>query len=263
MLTLRARFSPRTPTGRSTELQLVRSYPSVERGGVCDTQYLRIPDTGAIPCVLSQPTWLWGAEHGVNAHHVAIGNEKVYRHRRPVYEADPGSSAWTSSVLASSGAQRRRGDRRHDRTARAPRAGRGRRRHDGEPYWSSFLVVDPVSAWVLETCGRTWAARQLESAGAISNKLTIRTDWSRASADLVPGADFDDWRNPDAPTGHADRRLAASQSFLASALTRTTVSARSVVAHLRDHGSGPWGAPGSGGSAIEPPPAAYPRRVPG
>ena len=43
-----------------------------------DTQYLRVPDPGACAFVGSHPTWLWGAEHGVNEHGVAIGNEKIW-----------------------------------------------------------------------------------------------------------------------------------------------------------------------------------------
>jgi dipeptidase len=55
----------------------------------------------------------------------------------------------------------------------------------GEAYWSSFLVTDSTSAWVLETSGRSWAARPERDAVAISNRLTLGSDWVRASPDPV------------------------------------------------------------------------------
>src|ERR1700728_2351635 len=180
-----------------SELQLVRSFPARNSGGLLDTQYLTIEDTGAIPCVLSQPTWLWGAEHGVNAFHVAIGNEKIYATSDP-YEAQP---ALIGMDLVRLGLERgRSAEEAIDvMTELLERHGQGgvADATTGEPYWSSFLVVDPHGAWVLETCERTWAARRTESGGtAISNRLTIRGDWDRASSDVEKGADFDDWRQP-------------------------------------------------------------------
>ena len=217
------------------ERQLLNAYPARSAGGVLETQYLTIDDTGAIPAVLSQPTWLWGAEHGVNAFHVAIGNEKVWGTSDP-YEADPGLIGMD---LVRLGLERgRNADEAIDvMTSLLERHGQGgiADASTGEPYWSSFLVVDPVSAWVLETCGRTWAARPVEvgpanlrgaagaagaarlAGAAISNRITIRTDWTRASTDVAGGADFDQWRSPDAPTGHADRRLQSSRAYLDSA----------------------------------------------
>src|ERR1700675_4858850 len=42
-------------------------------------QYLEIPDVPRTAAILgSQPWWLWGLEHGVNEHRVAIGNETVF-----------------------------------------------------------------------------------------------------------------------------------------------------------------------------------------
>jgi secernin len=235
-------------------MQLLRAYPARAAGGVVETQYLTIDDTGAIPTVLSQPTWLWGAEHGVNARHVAIGNEKIWGTVDP-YSAPP---ALIGMDLVRLGLERGRdaADAIDVMTWLLERHGQGGIADSSanEPYWSSFLVVDPSSAWVLETCGRTWAARPVESGAAISNRLTIRTDWTRASSDVATGADFDSWRSPDAPTGHADRRLEASRAFLHS-VSEDPGQARPAhaVAHLRDHGSGPWGIPGSPTLVSEPP----------
>jgi secernin len=142
-----------------SELQLVRSYPARNAGGALYTQYLTIEDTGAIPCVLSRPTWLWGAEHGVNAFHVAIGNEKIYATSDP-YDAQP---ALIGMDLVRLGLERgRSAEEAIDvMTALLERHGQGgvADATTNEPYWSSFLVVDPTGAWVLETCARTWAAR--------------------------------------------------------------------------------------------------------
>lgn len=241
-----------------SERQLVRSYPARRPGGVLETQYLTIGDTGAIPCVLSQPTWLWGAEHGVNAHHVAIGNEKIWGTSDP-YEAEP---ALIGMDLVRLGLERgRSAEEAIDvMTELLERHGQGgvADTTTNEPYWSSFLVVDPHGAWVLETCAGTWAARRTSSGGtAISNRLTIRNDWDRASPDVKKGADFDGWRQPDAPTGHADKRLAASRAFLASVSDWESRSAgpTRAVSHLRDHGSGPWGVPGTRNEVADPPTA--------
>ena len=246
-----AKNSDRPPS----EYQLIRSYPARTAGGVVETQYLQIEDTGAIPCVLSQPTWLWGAEHGVNAAHVAIGNEKVFGITDPT--ASP--AALIGMDLVRLGLERgRSAEEAIDvMTALLERHGQGgvADQTTNEPYWSSFLVVDPKASWVLETCGRTWAARRVSSGGAaISNRLTIRSDWDKASSDVAPGSDFDQFRLADAPTGHADRRLAASTAFLgAAALSGSGSGPADAVSHLRDHGSGPWGAPGRTREVKDPP----------
>src|SRR4029079_11217230 len=75
------------------------------------------------------------------------------------------------------------------------------RTHD-EAYFSSFLVADPTQAWVLETSARTWAARPVDDTAAISNRLTLGTDWARASESVGAGTDFDEYRLQRAPTRH-------------------------------------------------------------
>src|SRR5437016_4465992 len=48
-------------------------------GSTVRCQYVEVPQVGETAAVLgSQPYWLWGLEHGVNEHRVAIGNEMVF-----------------------------------------------------------------------------------------------------------------------------------------------------------------------------------------
>ena len=73
------------------ERQVVESFPPRPGRRHRRTQYLELPDTGAAAFVGSRPTWLWGVEHGVNEHGVAIGNEKIYTTGRP--KARPAGAA--------------------------------------------------------------------------------------------------------------------------------------------------------------------------
>ena len=95
--------------------------------------------------------------------------------------------------------------------------GSGEQDHD-EPYFSSFLIADPRGGWVVETSARTWAARPVGRGAAISNRISLGTDWTRASADVAPGRDFQDWRDPKAPTAIADLRLDATRACVATGL---------------------------------------------
>lgn len=243
------------------EPQVVERAPSRPTGGVVRTQYLELPDSGAQATVLSRPTWLWGAEHGVNAKRVAIGNEKIWSVDDP-RRAPPALIGMDLVRLALEQAY----DATHAVdivTSLLERYGQGgiADAADDEPYWSSFLVVDPNRGWIVETSDRTWVAAPIPPrGGAISNRLCLRHEWTRSSPDVAPGADFDTWRPEGESTGHADRRLAASRAFVDGAcgdapafspLRRADLDVAAVAAHLRDHGTGPWGAPcGDPGPAV-------------
>lgn len=242
-----AKNSDRPPS----EAQVVESLPRRVPGGRLRTQYVEIPDEGAAAVLGSRPAWLWGLEHGVNEHRVAIGNERVWTVDDPA-AAPPGL---VGMDLVRLGLERgRSADEALDvMVALLEAHGQGgvADAEHGEAYWSSFLVADPGGAWLLETSGRRWAAKWFGSAVAISNRLTLGADWDRAGG-FPPGTDVQSLLPPGVPTGHADRRLAASRSLLARGATALTPAA--VAAHLRDHGSGPWGAPGAGGAVVPPPP---------
>jgi secernin len=241
-----------------TEPQVVRAHRRRGAGGRLRTQYLELTERGAAATVLSRPAWLWGAEHGVNEHAVAIGNEMV----NTVDDPRLAPPALLGMDLVRLGLERSTtaDEALEVMTGLLERHGQGGVGDEvnGVAYWSSFLIADPASAWLLETSGRAWAARRLDRGGAISNRLTLRRDWTRASSGVAPGTDLESWRDPATPTGFADGRLAASRAFVerrlvAPAPDGRSGAARAVVAHLRDHGTGPWGAPGGNGPVVPAP----------
>jgi secernin len=215
------------------EAQVVEWHPPRQPGGALRTQYLTIDDTGAYGFLGSRPTWLWGVEHGVNEHGVAIGNEKVWTTDRPRDHAP----ALLGMDLVRLGLER---SRSADEALAVMttllqhhgQGGSGEPDRD-EPYYSSFLIADAQGGFVLETSNRTWAARPIGAGAAISNRISLSTEWTRASADVGAGTDFDSYRSPRVPTGIADHRLRVTRRCVALGPDATPAA---VASALRDHG---------------------------
>jgi secernin len=226
-----------------TEVQVLEPHDRRPGGGATRTQYLEIDDQGAVACLGSRPTWLWGFEHGLNEHRVAIGNERVWT----VDDASLAPPALIGMDLVRLGLERGRSaddaiDVITSLLEEHGQGGIGDTSDDGA-YFSSFLVADPGAAWVLETSGRTWAARPVDAGGAISNRISLADDWTRASADVAPGTSFDRWRDPDAWAAIADIRLACTVPAVRD--SDHVSAAADLVALMRHHGERPWGAPGA------------------
>ena len=154
-----------------------------QAGSQVRCQYVSIPQVRETHGFIgSQPFWLWGLEHGVNDCRVAIGNEAVFS-RDP-----PGEEALLGMDLVRLGLERAEGARQalEVMTDLLETHGQGGPAIMGTTfgYHNSFLIADPNEAWILETSGKQWAARQVEGVGSISNHLTIEDDWSLASRDL-------------------------------------------------------------------------------
>jgi secernin len=208
------------------------------------TQYLSIGDTGAHATLLSCPTWLWGAEHGVNEHAVAIGNERV----ETSHDAAAAPAALIGMDLVRLGLERARTAEEAVEIMGALLETHGQggiadaAHHDA--YDSSFLVADPDQVFVLDTAGSEHAAAPFPAGTAISNRLTLGTDWTMASPSLTRGDDFLGRYGAGHDTLRADDRLEASRAFLRAGRPGGLTPA-ATAAHLRDHGTGPWGAPGA------------------
>ena len=221
-VTLFAKNSDRPPR----EHQVIEwSMPRVET--TTATTYIAVDgfNGSTLRCVLSRPSWCWGAEHGVNAAGVAIGNEAIYTTLDPrgFPKALIGMDLVRLGLERASSAQ----GAVSVMTSLLEQYGQGGSGHDAatdgaqRPYWSSFLIADPSDAWILETSGTAWEAEQVTETAAISNRTCI------ASFDATH-------RHPSQPVERSvDPRLSASFALL----ERRPVTRESIESHLRSHDS--------------------------
>jgi secernin len=214
------------------ETQVVEWHPRRASGKELHTQYLTIPDSGGAAFIGSRPTWLWGCEHGVNEYGVAIGNQKIFTVENP--RRLPAALVGMDIVRLVLERARSADDALDICTSLLERHGQGGsgEPESDDPYFSSFLVVDARGGWVVETSNRTWAARPVGDGASISNRVSLSTDWTRASADVVPGTDFDTFRHPKPPLARADHRLAVTGACVARGFS---VDQAAIAATLRDH----------------------------
>jgi dipeptidase len=189
-ITLFAKNSDRPPRECQRIVQLARRRPAP--GVLLRCQYLEIPEAGETAAILgSQPHWLWGLEHGVNEHRVAIGNQTVFT-REPL-----GSIGLLGMDLVRLGLERARSARQAldvlTRLLEQHGQGGSGQLHVEWPYHNAFLIADPREAWILETSDRHWAARPVDALGNVTNGVAIGSDWTEASADLTEFAVAQGW----------------------------------------------------------------------
>lgn len=220
---------PATDTGRTIfaknsdrppdEHQVLERHPARPSAGTVRCTYIDVEDVDTIAVTGSRPWWQWGFEHGVNDAGVVAGNETIYTTLDP-RGAPP---ALIGMDLVRLGLERAitAADWVDVVTALLERYGQGGSGHHGvdRPYWSSFLVADRYTAFVVETSGREWAVEPVERTRAISNRTTI------------PAFDAAH-RHPKQPVKRlVDPRWEASKRLLAD----EPVSVDAVMRHLRSH----------------------------
>jgi secernin len=176
--------------------------------------------------VLCRPVWMWGAEMGVNAHGVAIGNEAVFT-REPVAPMGLTGMDLLRLALEQADSAEAALDVIVDLLERHPQGGRmsyrGRLR-----YHSSFAIADRVGAWILETAGRFWAARRVQGVATISNGLTIGTDFDRIHPEAEAHARRRGWVDDGQPFDFAEAFGTRGMAVVCGAAVRRAATKHGV-----------------------------------
>ena len=193
------------------------------------------------------PWWVWGFEHGVNEFGLAIGNQAVFS-RQPV-EEEPGLIGMD---LVRLGLERARNGREAVEVVSSLLEAHGQGgagfAPDAAGYHNSFMIADPETAWVLETSGRHWAAREVELT-SLSNHICLGSQWDASSSEITRFARDEGWwtgegaldfeaayRNPHVPPQLSSGRLRRSRELLERG--RGSLSRCEMEGILRDHGEG-------------------------
>lgn len=242
--TLYAKNSDRKPGEAQPFVQFPAAhYPRGSRLHTTHIEIAQVPETYRV--MGHSPWWVWGFEHGVNEHAVAIGNHTVFSN--DAIEEEPGLIGMD---LVRLGLERGRSARE----ALEVMAGLLERHGQGGPalapdaagYHNSFVLADPREAWHLETSNRQWVARRV-SLAAVSNHLSIGDDWEIASRHAESVAVDQGWwqagarldfarayRNPHVPAHISAGRARAGGEALEAG--RGAHDVARFVGMLRDHG---------------------------
>lgn len=130
-------------------------------------------------CMLFKPSWIWGAEMGVNEYGVVIGNEAVFTHQ-------------ISKEVSLIGMDYVRLALERSKTAKEAveviinlleKYGQGGKcgYTKNLRYDNSYLIADFNEAYVLETAGKEWAYKKVNDVYSISNSLTLRDNFDKSS----------------------------------------------------------------------------------
>lgn len=163
-----------------------------------DRQYLEGPHalllqalagfSNPYPALVSTPSWMWGAEMGINSQRVFIGNEALFSNRRSPYRKKGllGMDILRLALHNASDALEAVEVITH-LIETFGQGGNGAYR--GKLlYHNGFLIGDQQRCFILESADRTWACREVSQSTSISNCYSIRKEYQRTNG--KEGVDF-------------------------------------------------------------------------
>lgn len=179
------------------EAQLVTNLPrTVYRAGeTLRCTYISIPQVRQTHAVLlCRPFWLWGAEMGVNERGVVIGNEAIFTKVKPEKGAGLIGMDLLRLALERADSARTAADVIITLLAQFGQGGGHGYRNKRMTYMNSYLIMDYQEILVLETLGRDYVLKSFSDHAAISNAISLETDWEAGS--LKVGTNIKKMGNP-------------------------------------------------------------------
>ncbi|MGI6767938.1 MAG: peptidase U34 [Bacilli bacterium] len=141
----------------------------------------QVPETYA--ALLVQPSWMWGAEMGINEYGVIIGNEAVFtKSKGKKQERLLGMDLVRLGLERGKTAQ----ETLNIIIALLEEFGQGGNCGFDKPFYydNSFLIVDDNEAFVLETNAKDWVYRKIEDYYNISNRLSLNDAYTASSKNI-------------------------------------------------------------------------------
>jgi dipeptidase len=185
-----AKNSDREPN----EPQIIIRIPSrtYNKGQMAKCTYIEVPQKEITnEVILVKPSWIWGAEMGVNNKGLAIGNEAVFTKEKLEPEALLGMDLLRLALENCDNAKEAVDFiiKTLEQYGQGGKAGYTANLR----YHNSFIITDYKEAYVLETAGRHWAVKQVEDVYSISNVLTLHINFDECSKSLIENAIQKKW----------------------------------------------------------------------
>lgn len=187
-----AKNSDRQPNEPHIMLRIPRKRHDTGTDKFLQATYIKIPQVEeTCEVVLLKPSWIWGCEMGWNEFGLNIGNEAVFT------KEEAGKPALIGMDMARLALERCRTSTEAVDLITDLLAAYGQGGNCGyeKPftYHNSFLIADKQTAWVLETAGQYWVAKQVRDIFCISNCLSIENDFDKCHPDTVQHAIDKGW----------------------------------------------------------------------
>lgn len=234
----------------ANEPQIIEYHPekNYPQNSVLKCTYIEVPQVKQTQAVIiSRPFWMWGAEMGVNAKGVVIGNEAVFT-KMKIAKTDV-LTGMDLLRLALERAQTAKEAKQIiiDLLDKYGQGGACGYADKNFTYHNSFIIADKTEAWVLETAGPFWVTKKVADYYAISNGLTIGIDYDAIHPDAIAFAQKKGWIKGEFSfkkafsdylyttfSGSKTRQCRAAQLLKDNYFN---INVAAAMAHLRDHNS--------------------------